>query len=244
MQKLHSTKLCIHNPFVNPLCVGFCILWINGCILSLITALTILLITGRTVDGIIFASDVKRCTLSYFASVSSSETMDRWGWQYRSKRLGMVYWSWSSHANMLLHVFPRHSVQATEHSRPCFLQLQRFESSLRWILHIMDQWLYYISDHCFDDLTNYRQNCYSSIVDGFVFASETQRGFTKGSPPMNAALPVEEAYRILTDEKQNGHLVLLDAKAAFDKVMMFPIFSHIPTSCKRSNSGLIYRDQC
>jgi hypothetical protein len=31
----------------------------------------------------------------------------------------------------------------------------------------------------------------------------TQRGFTKGSSPMNAALPVEEAYRILTDEKQN-----------------------------------------
>jgi hypothetical protein len=46
----------------------------------------------------------------------------------------------------------------------------------------------------------------------------TQRGFTKGSSPMNAALPVEEAYRILTDEKQNGHLVLLDAKTAFDKV--------------------------
>ena len=35
---------------------------------------------------------------------------------------------------------------------------------------------------------------------------------------MNADLPVEEAYRILTDEKQNGHLVLLDAKTAFDKV--------------------------
>ena len=47
----------------------------------------------------------------------------------------------------------------------------------------------------------------------------TQRGFTKGSSPMNAALPVEEAYRILTDEKQNGHLVLLDAKAAFDKII-------------------------
>jgi hypothetical protein len=27
----------------------------------------------------------------------------------------------------------------------------------------MDQWLYSISDHCFDDLTNYRQNCYSSM---------------------------------------------------------------------------------
>ena len=35
---------------------------------------------------------------------------------------------------MLLHVFPRHSVQATEHSRPCFLQLQRFES--QFVLHL------------------------------------------------------------------------------------------------------------
>jgi hypothetical protein len=35
----------------------------------------------------------------------------------------------------------------------------------------------------------------------------------------DAAIPVEEAYKILTDEKQNGHLVLLDAKAAFDKVI-------------------------
>jgi hypothetical protein len=37
------------DPFVNPLCVGFCTLRINGCILSLITASTILIITGRTV---------------------------------------------------------------------------------------------------------------------------------------------------------------------------------------------------
>ena len=41
---------------------------------------------------------------------------------------------------------------------------------------------------------------------------------------MNAALPVEEAYRILTDEKQNGHLVLLDAKATFDKVVHSHLF--------------------
>jgi hypothetical protein len=33
--------------------------------------------SSSIVDGIVFASDVKRCTLSYFASVSSSETMDR-----------------------------------------------------------------------------------------------------------------------------------------------------------------------
>ena len=41
----------------------------------------------------------------------------------------------------------------------------------------------------------------------------SQRGFTKGSSPLNAALPVEEAYRMLSDEKRNGYLVLLDAKA-------------------------------
>jgi hypothetical protein len=46
------------------------------------------LITGRTV-------------LSYFASVSSSETMDRWGWQYGSKRLGMIYWTQHVRANQI-----------------------------------------------------------------------------------------------------------------------------------------------
>jgi hypothetical protein len=55
---------------------------------------------------------------------------------------------------------------------PLHLQYIVFRS---WILHIMDQWLYSISDHCFDDLTNYRQNCYSSIVDGIVFASDVKR---------------------------------------------------------------------
>jgi hypothetical protein len=45
---------------------------------------------------------------------------------------------------------------------------------------------------------------------------------------MNAALPVEEAYRILTDEKQNGHIVLLDAKAAFDKVISSAMLSAHP----------------
>ena len=38
---------------------------------------------------------------------------------------------------------------------------------------------------------------------------------------MNAALPDEEAYRILTDEKQNGHLVLLDAKAVTVESMVW-----------------------
>ena len=62
----------------------------------------------------------------------------------------------------------------------------------------------------------------------------TQRGFTKGSSPMNAAIPVEEAYKILTDEKQNGHLVLLDAKAAFDKVIHSHLFREF-----RTKRGLI-----
>ena len=46
---------------------------------------------------------------------------------------------------------------------------------------------------------------------------------------MNAAIPVEEAYKLLTDEKQNGHLVLLDAKAAFDKVMHSHLFQEFRT---------------
>jgi hypothetical protein len=33
---------------------------------------------------------------------------------------------------------------------------------------------------------------------------QLQRGFKKGLSLMNAALPVEEAYSISTDEKQNG----------------------------------------
>jgi hypothetical protein len=74
----------------------------------------------------------------------------------------------------------------------------------------------------------------SKVVEGVIrdriqplihnMQNPTQRGFTKGSSPMNAALPVEEAYIILTDEKQNGHLVLLDAKAAFDKIIHLHLF--------------------
>jgi hypothetical protein len=44
---------------------------------------------------------------------------------------------------------------------------------------------------------------------------------------MNAALPVEEAYRTFADEKNNGYLVLLDAKAAFDKVVHSHLFRRI-----------------
>jgi hypothetical protein len=161
---------------------------------------------------------------------------------------------------MLLHVFPRHSVQATEHSRPCFLQLQRFES--QFVLHL--QYIVFrsssgaggkldlIGTHmlCSIDhpqsfasilsassihLMKHSQNMkvcsvwrrkqkrwhqlsrnnssasISKIVEAVIrdriqplihnMQNPTQRGFTKGSSRMNAALPVEEAYRILTDEK-------------------------------------------
>jgi hypothetical protein len=56
--------------------------------------------------------------------------------------------------------------------------------------------------------------------------NSSQRGFTKGAP-MNAAQPVEEAHRTFADEKNNGYLVLLDAKAAFDKVMHSHLFRRI-----------------
>jgi hypothetical protein len=69
----------------------------------------------------------------------------------------------------------------------------------------------------------------------------TQRGFTKGSSPMNAALPFEEAYRILTDEKQNGHLVLLDAKAAFDKVLHSHLFRRMYHAGIQEKRGLLLK---
>ncbi|CAG2203494.1 unnamed protein product [Mytilus edulis] len=51
----------------------------------------------------------------------------------------------------------------------------------------------------------------------------TQRGFTAGSGPANAALPVEEIYREAKNNNQEYELVLLDAKSAFDVV----IHSHL-----------------
>ena len=50
-----------------------------------------------------------------------------------------------------------------------------------------------------------------------------QRGFTSGSSPINSALPVEECYREAVDNNAECQVILLDAKAAFDKV----IHSHI-----------------
>jgi hypothetical protein len=46
-----------------------------------------------------------------------------------------------------------------------------------------------------------------------------QRGFTSGSSPIHSALPVEECYREVVDNNAEGQVILLDAKAAFDKVI-------------------------
>jgi hypothetical protein len=55
-----------------------------------------------------------------------------------------------------------------------------------------------------------------------------QRGFTKGSPPLNSALPVEETYRENADNKNECQLVLLDAKSAFDVVIQSSDETGIP----------------
>jgi hypothetical protein len=78
-----------------------------------------------------------------------------------------------------------------------------------------------------NDATNYRGitvlPVLSKIIESIIevriqpniqnMQNPSQRGFTKGASPMNAALPVEEAYRTFADEKNNGYLVLLDAKS-------------------------------
>ena len=43
-----------------------------------------------------------------------------------------------------------------------------------------------------------------------------QRGFIAGSSPINPTLPIEESYRESKDNNTSLHLILLDAKAAFD----------------------------
>jgi len=46
----------------------------------------------------------------------------------------------------------------------------------------------------------------------------SQRGFTRGSSPLNAAYILEEYYRDCLDRKFPGHVILVDARAAFDVV--------------------------
>jgi len=65
----------------------------------------------------------------------------------------------------------------------------------------------------------------------------SQRGFTKGASPMNAALPVEEAYRTFADEKNNGYLVLLDAKAALIKWCIHTYFVEYIKQVSRIRHG-------
>jgi hypothetical protein len=49
--------------------------------------------------------------------------------------------------------------------------------------------------------------------------SRTQRGFTSGSSPVNSILAVEECYREAADNDTDCQIILLDAKATFDKVI-------------------------
>lgn len=49
--------------------------------------------------------------------------------------------------------------------------------------------------------------------------NKSQRGFTVGASPMNSSLSVEECYRDAKDANKGFHLILLDAKAAFDTVI-------------------------
>ena len=73
-----------------------------------------------------------------------------------------------------------------------------------------------------------------------VTQNKRQRGFTAGSSPMNSALPIEESYRESKDNNAILHLVLLDAKAAFDTVIHSHMFRGVfLTDIDDGNWGLI-----
>jgi hypothetical protein len=81
--------------------------------------------------------------------------------------------------------------------------------------------------------TNYRGITVLPVINNIVEAiikeriqkqvietqNRKQRGFTSGSSPINSALPVEECYREVVDNNAEDQVMLLDAKAAFDKVI-------------------------
>ena len=54
--------------------------------------------------------------------------------------------------------------------------------------------------------------------------SVLQRGFTENTSPTNAALIVEELYREFEDKNKLFYLALLDAKSAFDVVVLSILF--------------------
>ena len=54
--------------------------------------------------------------------------------------------------------------------------------------------------------------------------SVLQRGFTENTSPTNAALIVEELYREFEDKNKPFYLALLDAKSAFDVVVLSILF--------------------
>ena len=59
-----------------------------------------------------------------------------------------------------------------------------------------------------------------------------QRGFTKNSSPLNAALIIEEFIRDKRDSKNLVYIAILDAKSAFDVVL------HNSRMRKLSNIGI------
>ena len=50
--------------------------------------------------------------------------------------------------------------------------------------------------------------------------SPIQRGFTEGTSPINAAVISEEVYREFEDQNNPFYIALLDAKSAFDVVVL------------------------
>jgi hypothetical protein len=50
--------------------------------------------------------------------------------------------------------------------------------------------------------------------------SPLQRGFTTNISPLNAAIIIEEVYREYSDKKAPFYIALLDAKSAFDVVVI------------------------
>ena len=83
-----------------------------------------------------------------------------------------------------------------------------------------------------NDTRNYRGNTVPPVIckvievilrdrlSQFVNQSQNplQRGFTKGSSPLNCALIIEECVRDVKDRNETIYMAMLDAKSAFDVV--------------------------
>jgi hypothetical protein len=61
----------------------------------------------------------------------------------------------------------------------------------------------------------------------------------KISFPINSALPVAECYREVVENNAEGQVILLDAKAAVQLVLMFPILIPIFADSSLASNGLM-----